>query len=356
MDAQHGFRQVPLGRGNVNDMEKNDSSGYGYLGIPEHAVRLRLSLAKSPVLTANIKFAATQAMLLHILYTRGVIPCLAQELLSLKNKATATQFSRDESSNGCRKRPRKEERKRRAVLQCASELEALLADLNQVFDQNCSQITSVVMTLGPSIMSPREQYVIVFHDAASVGLDGGSVTEQRKRIGMSNTNEFAMQKNAASKDKIQREISRRIIQEFLRGTMEASNMFASPVAKVPPSSRKLNIAFLFKDSPAESNHLPKINVMNCPSNEKENVQSKNNVSKNDEKAQILNKPNDACLVVRRFFSIRTPRMVSKRKNIHRPFVILDIATMKSASSSDENFQEQGGQWMSLRRTLKGFRH
>uniref|UniRef100_A0A6T7GJ10 Uncharacterized protein n=1 Tax=Attheya septentrionalis TaxID=420275 RepID=A0A6T7GJ10_9STRA len=356
MDAQHGFRQVPLGRGNVNDMEKNDSSGYGYLGIPEHAVRLRLSLAKSPVLTANIKFAAMQALLLHILYTRGVIPCLAQELLSLKTKATP-QFSRDESSNGCKKQPRKEERKRRAVLQCASELEALLTDLNQVFDQNCSQITSVVMTLGPSIMSPREQYVIVFHDAASVGLDGEFITEQRKRIGISNRNEFAMQKNAASKDKIQREISRRIIQEFLRGTMEASNMFASPVAKVPPSSRKLNIAFLFKnDSPAQFNHLSKKNVMKCPSKEKENIQSKTNVSKNDEKAQILNNPNDACLVVRRNFSIRTPRMVSKKKNIHRPFVILDIAPMKSASSSDENFQEQGGQWMSLRRTLKGFRH
>jgi hypothetical protein len=188
-----------------------------------------------------------------------------------------------------------------------------------------------------------------------VGLDGGSVTEQRKRIGMSNTNEFAVKNNAASKDKIQKEISRRIIQEFLRGTMEASNMFASPVAKVPPSSRKVNIAFLFKHSTAQPNHQPKINVMKCPTNEKENVQS-NTVSKKDEKAQILNEPNDACLVVRRNFSIRTPRMVSKRKNIHRPFVILDIAPMKSASSSDENFQEQGGQWMSLRRTLKGFRH
>lgn len=66
------------------------------------------------------------------------------------------------------------------------------------------------------------------------------------------------------------------------------------------------------------------------------------------------------IVVQRNFALKVPKMISKKRGLHRPFVVFDLETSgvatASASVNDAaSFFGPEDEWVALRSKIKGFR-
>jgi hypothetical protein len=229
---------------------------------------------------------------------------------------------------------------------------SILKDLDDLFDvtskqsnegERSSGVKAVLITLGPSFNSPREQYLIRFH--CSDNDDDQSLPPLHVQ------------------HRLEQEISRRATREIIKGTLqdEYSNMFELPTARGAgcQSAMKVNIAFLLSKSAAKALFEKSESDLLAPNENVEHLKPEFRNNAGDANDQFLTP--SLSYLMQRNFSIRTPRMRSKRRAIHRPFVVLDVVPCIKPSHQNESEDIHGflisdsDIWLSLRRPLKGFK-
>lgn len=371
------------------------------MAAPKHALHLRLHLKKSPSLSDEIKEATVRAVLFHVLYSRGVVPMPAEELLRIYEERQ--QRAANSEVNEKLKRLTKSDRK---IMKFGGQLSCFLSDLHLLFGTgqdngeralfccngtNSSEVRCVVITLGPSFASPREQYVIRFHSQSLEDVMTSSnpcVVTKPYNMEPEAPPTSLLDAKAVSRSRVkvmERELSRRFVREFLRGTLDPKYAFmfsASSCSSAAGSSRygslKVNVAVLLRDNRMGWNMIQPRCTMS--SNEEENLATDKTPicgTKGDMDGGYETNHNTLSnrLVVRRNFVVRVPRMISKKKERHRPFVVLDVVPSFLLSSNPLSVMNEGAvdnsdssavytddfhvsetdTWVSLRSTLKGFR-
>ena len=223
--------------------------------IPPHVPLIRFELKKHPI-TNEMKRNVVRSFLLHILYSRGVIPLLGDDLIVMTKQQQQRQISPP------RRRIRRDDNGRK-YRKAGMNLGVVLDDLDDLLlfchsrrsfasrnnNSNSSVdnddddkenesygpppgVKYVVITLGPSLISPKEQYVIRFFsptpkdDAICHGGDR----------------------------RIETEIARRCLVAFSRETTDNSKMFSS----VSSAAHKVMISVLLDGDTAEDVLNPRI--------------------------------------------------------------------------------------------------
>ena len=361
---------------------------------PPHAVPLILSLSKRRHLDPFLRNAALVTLLQHVLFVRGVVPVASADLLRV-----AAEEARDdhEHQGGVaiadadgpqprrRRRRRARSRSHRKMVQVGRELGQLLSDLQSLFGCSCTSaitrssmnpgdvtatdtddtygndndkdsrgeggiaaahqqpalgwnIKAALITLGPSVRSPREQYLIRFHSPQPPSLEGmvslppAPPREMRARL--------------------ENELSRRIIREYLRGTLDPAHAatFTARGGGVGGGSacRRAHVALC----------VGKVGVGGESQGDDILDGGGSGGSRNptDELAPELSKR----IVVQRNFALKVPKMISKKRGLHRPFVVFDleasgVATASVSVNDAASFFGPEDEWIALRSKIKGFR-
>ena len=323
-------------------------------------LNVTLNLQKSSQVKDFLKKACVKSILLHLLYSRQIIPLPAEEIFRI---CSSKQDEPESQPLNVRKRSRRDLAMERKLMKNGDKMMSMLKDLDNLFGakslaknnnteqlmmhrQRGSGVKAVLITIGPSFQSPREQYLIRFHFG-----DGASDDDQ-----------FLPPPHI--QHRLEQEISRRAIRETIQGTLqdEYSKMFELPTLRGAgsQSTMKVNLAFLLSQTAAnelfESNELDSLEAnMNDDDSMKPEFQNALSDANGVTIKQSLR------YLMQRNFSIRTPRMRSKRLSIYRPFVVLDVIPCIKSSLQSESKDTHGfllnddDIWLSLRKPLKGFK-
>jgi len=310
-------------------------------------------------------------------------------------------------------------------------------------------VKAVLITLGPSFASPREQYLLRFHSwprrrrrrntnfsnrscrsGVCNGMNGiaTTATTSEKQIAeiQQHQQQQQQQQQEQQRKRMEQEIGRRSVREFIQGALseEHSKTFetsCSGSSSGGAGGSKVNIAVLLtKDtinslfnstsvysSPAHCNGEDGYGTTNTSPPDNDNMEHAaaggegGGTSPVDAVGNVRKRPHSILvssaygggttnstvivnrIVIRRNFDVKTPRIVSKRRNLHRPFVVFDVVPMMKPSSDlrmneegeekdgggvgvgtepkdegipDVGFRlEDGDTWVSLRSFIKGFR-
>mmetsp|Transcript_14077 Transcript_14077/g.21086 ORF Transcript_14077/g.21086 Transcript_14077/m.21086 type:complete len:368 (-) Transcript_14077:459-1562(-) len=335
--------------------------------IPSHALVKNLELKKSSRINDFLKVACASSILSHVIFSRGIIPCPADHLLSAKERIKNSKNMTTTTVAMAKKRKRSDTVRERKYEKHGEQLQAILSALDIIFCLNtCSDgndenktdnlkiaeesaVKAVMITLGPSFSSPREQYLIRFHEWDAVSKSKSpSITvpsDTQRRLGQ--------------------EMGRRSVRELICGSLqeEYSSMFELRGCN-GGNGVKVNVACLVSEDavqrllhPASSNDAildvepataqPKIDVLQLYS-------INQGIFGNLHSSTIP-------FTVDRRLEVREPRMYSKSKGIHRPFAVLDVIPALKPSGYRGNreapkFEQKNTDvWISLRPYIKGFR-
>ena len=405
--------------------------------LPKHALCLQLDLQKTRFIGNNLKRACAKSLLLHLLYSRGVLPCPVGELLissesdhsetislEYENSETGKAINNLETvSRNEKKRNCHVTRMQRIMKKHSLKIQQFLNDFDDLFTcignattVDDASIKAVLFTLGPSFTSPREQYLIRFIPPSSSqqeqhvndkNVDLIEVIHNNNNNNNIKSDDENNNKNNTTWNTIkgEQEIARRTIRLFLQGTC-ASTFIEDDTSKEKAkvevskrnlvdifdlsrklcrksfSSRKMNVAFyispqacteLFESiatfpssslstTTERSKHTYIYNdALNHDENDDDNEIRRNNIV-NHQSSNIFSTgttnhqlPSKSCFQVRHTFQVKIPTMISKKKNIHRPFVSMDIVPA-SSSLNNNNLDDIGeGQWITLTKSIKSFR-
>lgn len=348
---------------------------------PPHAVPLVLSLSKRRRLDPFLRNAALATLLQHVLFVRGVVPVASADLLRM-----AAEEARDDhehqgdvsSSSHRRRRRRVRSRSHLKMVQVGRDLGQLLSDVQSMFGCSCStgtnsgdgastgtddtdngnckdrdsggeggtaaaahpqsglgwNIKAALVTLGPSLRSPREQYLIRFHSPLPPSLEG-----------------MMQPPPPEMHARLENELSRRIVREYLRGTLDPAHAatFTARGGGVGGGSacRRAHVALC----------IGKVGV---------GGKGQGGVTDEDGSGGSRNPTcelsPELCkrIVVQRNFALKVPTMISKKRGLHRPFVVFDleasgVATGSVSVNDAASFFGPEDEWIALRSKIKGFR-
>jgi len=387
--------------------------------MPNHAMIQTLELKKSFTLPDFIKAAAVKAVLTHVLFSRGAIPCPAEHLLKKVQhqdvSGLATPISSDkrmdvygvkeEMSEGeklnqvessvsgrtaatiTRNIPLRRKRgdiiRDRKYEKHGLQIQSVLHDIQTIFgvtiddnkeamvdananintnrrghvDSNSchrnfrtmeesSGIKAVLITLGPSFHSPREQYILRFHSWQT------KTSECNKRDESLSPSQIPLSK----RKKLEQEIGLRCVRELINGSLEEEHytMFEARGGGVngQNASIKVNIACLMQADAVEAllnpqSDSPLITGMIPSSESDDSIENStgappfNGISKTMTDVHAApsaythptpfqpftshslssGRPR---FTIQRNLEVKQPRMFSKSRGIHRPFAVLDI--------------------------------
>jgi hypothetical protein len=311
--------------------------------VPSHALLKRLELKKSSQIHDFLKASCAKNVLSHILFSRGIIPCPADQLLIAKDRIKKQNESITGTVRTKRKRKRSDTVRERKYSKHGEQLQSVMSALDTMFgiddsknaneklDEN-SDVKAVLITLGPSFSSPREQYLIRFQeweDDASIA----GPSKESSRI------------PSDVQHRLGCEMGRRCVREIICGTLEEeyASMFE---LRVTGNDVKVNLACLVSNDAIQRLLHP--------------ISSSDSSSCNVEPT-IANSYSSVPFIVNRRLEVREPRMYSKKKGIYRPFVVMDVipALKPSAYSglceAPKFEQSDADVWISLRPYIKGFR-
>lgn len=188
--------------------------------------------------------------------------------------------------------------------------------------------------MGPSFQSPREQFLIRFHSIEN------EVSEIAENLKLLSSPPLDMKK------RFENEMSMRGVRELILGSLqeEFHSMFETKCSG-KNSSVKVNVAFLLPEASL-------VHILNR-STSKKNIEMKTkpvgcNYSSINQHQIIFN--------VNKRLEVKQPRIYSTSKNIHRPFVVLDIVPLAHGDPEDVKFEQcKDDTWICLRSFVKGFK-
>jgi hypothetical protein len=330
---------------------------YSITSIPPHALHINLQLSKSSEIPSYLKAASVKEVLKYILFSRGVFPIQPDDLLRHME-----QWHNESLEEGIeRNRKVSAIRQRRKYQKYGQQLQNVLKDIDDLFkdcnvmnhEKNRIDIKAILITLGPTFSSPREQYVLRF-------LDWGPMPS-------TSTSESGRQNSLTShvKERLQKEIGRRSVREIILGTLQEgyTNMFQHKSSEC--STMKVNIAAFVTESTLDALFQQQVSIKDLSSltfSERKDSTEVTIGGANDRSNDMFwydfFAPRHTVL---RQFDLRIPRMYSKRKG-HRPFVVLDVMPMLRPShvvTSDDNnvpqMVDKDCTWMTLKSFIKGFK-
>ena len=371
---------------------------------PPHAVPLVLSLSKRQQLDPFLRSAAVATLLQHVLFVRGIVPVASADLLRMvseeeeEEEARASGAENDQGEESSlsghdapsapaettvghqsaraqqvrRRRRRVRSRSNRKMIQAGRELGLVLSDLQSLFGccgDNGGEggvllgwnVKAALITLGPSLHSPREQYLIRFHSPP--------VAEEALRTARTARSSMPPPPERAQRARLENELSRRIIREYLRGTLDPAHaaMFTARGGRVGGGSacRRAHVALCIGGKPT------------CKRGVAEGSGGDEDGSGDGPGAlSRLVAPPDTSrrIIVRRNFALKVPKMISRKRGLHRPFVVFDLeasgaspATAVTTGTTDtsvgrddssadvSSFFGPEDEWIALRFKVKGFR-
>mmetsp|Transcript_1791 Transcript_1791/g.2500 ORF Transcript_1791/g.2500 Transcript_1791/m.2500 type:complete len:354 (+) Transcript_1791:173-1234(+) len=279
---------------------------------PSHALTLSIHLSKSPIVTPSIQHAAVRSLLSHILYTRGVIPCPTSQLLTTLE--TSSRERKEHECQGWSKRVHTQATK------CASQYHQMLQDVLTIFTS--VKVKRVLITLGPSFVHPKEQYVLLFPTSPVVTQTATTPLVENKEIPL---------------QRMEQELTRRLVRSYLQSietSLKNQKMFEIPRKK--QSTQKVQIAMF---------------VVN--SQNKSSPQTKENHCSHEQ--TLFSTKLSSRIVVRPTFEICIPKLLSKKQNVHRPFMVVSYHAAEESEVVIKRESSSQEVWISLRSTLKGFR-
>lgn len=192
-----------------------------------------------------------------------------------------------------------------------------------------------MITVGPSFQSPKEQFLIRFHS-----IENGS-SEIAENVKLLSSTPLDMKK------RLENEMAMRGVRELIVGSLqeEFHSMFETKCSG-KNSSVKVNVAFL----------LPKASVTQILNKST----SKKNLEMNTKAAECnyssINQHQKIIFNVNKRLEVKEPRIYSRSKNIHRPFVVLDIVPLAHGNPEDVNFEQcEDDSWICLHSFVKGFK-
>lgn len=340
---------------------------YSITNIPEHALHINLKLSKSSEIPSYLKAASVKEVLKYILYSRGVHPIQPDDLLKQMEQCKNESFKGGMERNG---RKVSDIRQRRKYQKYGQQLQNVLKDIDDLFkycdvvnhETNHVDIKAILITLGPTFSSPREQYILRF-------LEWNPIVSYSSKTG----------RNAVPyhvKERLQKEIGRRSVREIVLGSLQEDYMTmfqqhkSSESSTTSSSSRKVNIAAFVTESALDALFHQQLSTRDF--SKKLSFHETNDSTEsmesctNDLNSGTNDRPNDMLgdsfvprFTVQRHFELRIPRMYSKRKG-HRPFVVLDVMPMLRPSHdiTDDSPQMTDNDcvWMTLKSCVKGFKN
>jgi hypothetical protein len=249
-----------------------------------------------------------------------------------------------------KKQTRSEVVHRRKHEKITQEICALLSDFDDIFRllkngcedfigrgdeaRSSSGVKAVIITIGPSFSSPKEQYLIRFYEWEDL-----------------NSNDIIVAPHSCSskdQDRLGQEMGRRSVKELVDVTLEDEfcEMFqTTKYGHCTNGNAKVNVACLVRQSSADRLFRSKQNSVVV-------------LDTNDIPSSSFSIP----FMMNRNLEVKEPRMYSKSKGLHRPFFVLDvIPNLKpTAYDCDKNavatfVQEQSDVWIQFRHTVKGLR-
>lgn len=337
---------------------------YSITSIPAHALHINLQLSKSSEIPSYLKAASVKEVLKYILFSRGVFPIQPDDLL--KHMEQWHNESLEDGIGIERNRKVSAIRQRRKYQKYGQQLQKVLKDIDDLFkacdvtnhEKNCVDIKAILITLGPTFSSPREQYVLRF-------LDWGPIPS-------TSTSESGRQNSLTGhvKERLQKEIGRRSVREIILGTLreDYANMFQHKSSEC--STMKVNIAAFVTESTLDAlfqQHVSMKDISKLTFSERKDSTEMTIGRANDRSSDMFCYDSFAPrYTVLRQFDLRIPRMYSKRKG-HRPFVVLDVMPMlrpfhvvTSGDDDDDNdnipqMADKDCTWMTLKSFIKGFK-
>ena len=379
---------------------------------PPHAVPLVLSLSKRPHLDPFLRSAALATLLQQLLFVRGVVPVASADLLRMAAEEARGDHGNDhhgESSSsplnasGQQQElqqkvpaPTRRTRRRRVrsrshlkMVQVGRDLGQLLSDVQSLF--GCANpsdspagrggtgndtdigdeggataagrpalgwnVKAALITLGPSLRSPREQYLVRFHSPPPLptSLEGVSSTSPGTMVP-------PPPPPPEMRARLENELSRRVVREYLRGTLDPAHAatFAARGGGVGGGSacRRAHVALCIGKVGGE------VGRPTCKG--QGGVADGDGGSRNP--TDLLSPELSKRIVVQRNFALKVPKMISRKRGLHRPFVVFDLeasgdaaaATAAATASVDANddaasFFGPADEWIALRKKIKGFR-
>jgi len=280
---------------------------------PDHASRFTIPFRKSKLIPSWMGHACVEGLLSHVLYSRGFLGDYTLEELLSSSKEESNGANGPQMQNTTKaslvKTSIKDRRKDRKLLILKTRISELVHHVDRLFQcagpGACSSIHCIVVTLGSSILNPKEQYVIEYLCSCHLcqQIDGKEdVTCTRSREG------------------IKREIKRRVIRELIQVQADSDFRHFSANSIIP----KVTVSAFVKRS----------------------VLVSLNASKHESSLHAGN------IIVRSPFTIKDPKPLSRRKNIFRPFVVISVVGGEMQSEDDDNCERFGCQcgdfvWISL---------
>lgn len=256
----------------------------------------------------------------------------------------------DNENHFVKKQTRSETVNRRKYEKITQQINVMLSDLDDMFRlkdgyEKCAErgiekrsksgVKAVLITIGPSFSSPKEQYLIRFLHRDWEDLNSRDVSDH--------SHSFCKD----VQERLGQEIGRRSVKELVYGTLEDEfcEMFQmTKCGSCNNSNAKVNVACLVKKSCVESLFRGRENSVVLDANDM--PFSSFSIS----------------FTMNRNLEVKEPRMYSKSKGLHRPFFVLDVipnlkpTTACVVDNEDATFaQEETDVWIQFRHTIKGLR-
>jgi len=425
--------------------------------IPADAVTLRLALRNSDTVPTHLRGACTKSILFHILYSRGVFPCPAEDVLRRCPSTVAaavggtgevndgygqlsaggeeavepsSKLSLPQTAMGVRER-RLRQRRRGAVARVerkihreAERLRSLLDDLDRLLFEDdttendgdddgrrrkrrCGDVKAVSIALGRSSANPKERYLLRFHSWPRTH------TTASPGITTAVTDRTTSDRKAEARRKMEHEIGRRSVREFIRGTTaqtaeDPSTAFVDSSCSGGAGTTKVTVSVLLtKDAVDSLFDTERSSFSRCGDGGNENVPPSHDNTKHTATTRPTTSPyhdpvlgythggiehsntggdrstNRFLIQRRRHIDVNrgmTQALLRRRsKRRRRTFVVLDVVptrrptvcvrkegvgsggggddrTMEESETDGVGFREEDGDtWVSLRSFVKGFR-
>eukprot|EP00557_Chaetoceros_sp_GSL56_P006811 CAMPEP_0176495338 /NCGR_PEP_ID=MMETSP0200_2-20121128/10593_1 /TAXON_ID=947934 /ORGANISM="Chaetoceros sp., Strain GSL56" /LENGTH=325 /DNA_ID=CAMNT_0017893189 /DNA_START=338 /DNA_END=1315 /DNA_ORIENTATION=- len=320
-----------------------------------------LHLHKCSEIYDFLKAACSKCIFKYVLFSRGVVPFPVDELLRYSKEHENENAANDiiHGVSAAKKQTRSEIVNRRKYEKLTQQINSILSDIDAVFrlkkdggdekstfrdndetsKSSPSGVKAVLITIGPSFSSPNEQYLIRFHEWKDYNSNGDVILEN------------------LVKDRLGQEIGRRSVKELVRGTLEDEycNMFQTiKRGSSVNNNAKVNVACLVRQSSIDQ-HLFRGRENSAPA-----LDSRAN---ND--IHVPFSSNTMPFMMNRNLEVKEPRMYSKSKGLHRPFVVLDVipnlkpvAVYEDGAENAEMatfVQEETDVWIQFRHSAKGIR-
>lgn len=334
--------------------------------IPKHALNLNLELRKSASIHDFLKGACTKSIFTHVLFSRGIIPSPAEQILKIADNIVE---ERNQEMIGApatgRKRKRMDTVRKRKYEKHGGQIRSVLNALDTLFALNPEQMSheagstqnsqsseckAVLITIGPSFSSPREQYLIRFHSWKS------------KSRQLNSTNHASGAIPSAVQQRLSREMGRRSVRELICGSLQEEYTGMFEIKSVGMDSMKVNVACLVSQDGVQrllnSSHSADVHQFNA-----------GEISTHGNLSQILNQgfgqtpllsKEQMPFSINHRLEVKEPRMYSKSRGLHRPFAVLNVVpALRPPGCRDDEVpgfeQEDRDTWVSLRPFVKAFR-